>query len=58
MLLIHGARSMIRIAAAKTPLLSQWVMRIANTRHKNVAGIALANKNRAHRFGNDYQRIS
>ena len=44
MLLIHGARSMIRTAGSKTDRLSQWVMRIANTRHKNVAAVALANK--------------
>lgn len=45
MLLIHGARSMIRTAVSKTDRLSQWVMRIASTRHKNVAAVALANKN-------------
>jgi transposase len=44
MLLVHGARSMIRTAGSKTDRLSQWVMRIANTRHKNVAAVALANK--------------
>jgi transposase len=44
MLLIHGARSMIRTAGSKTDRLSQWVMRIANTRHQNVAAVALANK--------------
>jgi transposase len=35
---------MIRTAGSKTDRLSQWVMRIANTRHKNVAAVALANK--------------
>ena len=44
MLLIHGARSMIRTAASKTDRLSEWVMRIASTRHQNVAAVALANK--------------
>jgi transposase len=44
MLLVHGARSMIRTAGSKTDRLSQWVMRIANTRHQNVAAVALANK--------------
>jgi transposase len=44
MLLVHGARSMIRLAGSKTDPLSQWVMRITNTRHQNIAAVALANK--------------
>lgn len=44
MLLIHGARSMIRTAKGKEDRLSQWVMRIAGARHPNVAAVALANK--------------
>jgi transposase len=60
MLLIHGARSMIRTAGSKTDRLSQWVMRIASTRHKNVAAVALANKNARIAWamitkGSDYQ---
>jgi transposase len=43
-LLIHGARSMIRTAKAKEDHLSQWVMKIAATRHPNIAAVALANK--------------
>ncbi|MGA9032186.1 MAG: IS110 family transposase [Sulfuricaulis sp.] len=43
-LLVHGARAMIRTAKAKDDRLSQWVMRIATTRHPNVAAVALANK--------------
>jgi transposase len=43
-LLIHGARSMIRTAKAKEDPLSQWVMKIATTRHPNIAAVALANK--------------
>jgi len=43
-LLIHGARSMIRTAQDKDDRLSQWVMRIAATRHPNIAAVALANK--------------
>jgi transposase len=43
-LLIHGARSMIRTAKAKDDRLSQWVMKIASTRHPNIAAVALANK--------------
>jgi transposase len=43
-LLVHGARSMIRMAKEKDDRLSQWVMRIATTRHPNVAAVAMANK--------------
>jgi transposase len=42
--LIHGARSMIHSAKTKTDPLSLWVLRIATTRHPNVAAVALANK--------------
>ena len=42
--LIHGARSMINSAKTKTDRLSLWVLRIAATRHPNVAAVALANK--------------
>jgi len=43
-LLVHGARAVIRTAQPKTDRLSTWVMRIATTRHPNVAAVALANK--------------
>jgi transposase len=43
-LLVHGARAVIRTAPAKTDRLSTWVMRIATTRHPNIAAVALANK--------------
>jgi transposase len=43
-LLVHGARAVIRTAQAKTDRLSIWVMRIASTRHPNIAAVALANK--------------
>jgi transposase len=43
-LLVHGARAVIRTAQAKTDRLSTWVMRIAATRHPNIAAVALANK--------------
>ena len=43
-LLVHGARAMIRMAKDKDDRLSQWVMRIASTRHPNIAAVALANK--------------
>jgi hypothetical protein len=35
---------MIRTAKAKDDRLSQWVMKIATSRHPNVAAVALANK--------------
>jgi len=43
-LLVHGARAVIRTAQTKTDRLSIWVMRIAMTRHPNIAAVALANK--------------
>ena len=43
-LLVHGARAVIRTAPPKTDRLSTWVMRIATTRHPNIAAVALANK--------------
>ena len=43
-LLIHGARSTLRTAKGKEDRLSQWVTRIAESRHPNIAAVALANK--------------
>jgi transposase len=43
-LLIHGARAMIQMARRRTDALSLWVMRIAGSRHPNIAAVALANK--------------
>ena len=43
-LLVHGARSVILHAKNKNDRLSQWVRRIANERHPNVAIVAMANK--------------
>jgi transposase len=43
-LLVHGARAVTRTAQAKTDRLSTWVIRIATTRHPNIAAVALANK--------------
>lgn len=43
-LLVHGARAVIRTAQVKTDRLSTWAMRIATTRHPNIAAVALANK--------------
>jgi transposase len=44
-LLIHGARSVARVASRKTDALSQWTDRISRRRHANIAAVALANKN-------------
>lgn len=59
-LLVHGARSVIRLAKDKDDRLSRWVMRIANARHPNVAVVAMANKTARIawamiRNGSDYQ---
>jgi len=43
-LLVHGARSALRTAPAKEDRLSQWVVRLAQRAHPNVASVALANK--------------
>lgn len=42
--LIHGARSVLRTAARKNDRMSRWVTHIAQTRHHNIAAVALANK--------------
>ncbi len=43
-LLVHGARSALRTAPTKEDRLSQWVVRLAQRAHPNVASVALANK--------------
>lgn len=43
-ILIHGARSMVNVAKKKDDRLSLWVTRISNTRHPNIAAVAMANK--------------
>jgi transposase len=43
-LMVHGARSALRTAKSKDDRLSQWVVRLAERSHPNVAAIALANK--------------
>lgn len=42
--LIHGARSVLKTAKDKEDRLSQWISRIAQNRHPNIAAVALANK--------------
>ena len=59
-LLVHGGRSMISASKGKEDRLSQWVTRIASTRHPNVAAVAMANKTARIawamiRNGSDYQ---
>lgn len=44
-LLIHGARSVVRVAQAKTELTGSWLQRLMGRRNANVATVALANKN-------------
>lgn len=43
-LLVHGGRSVLRTSKHKQDRLSQWINRIAQTRHQNVAVVAMANK--------------
>jgi transposase len=45
MLLIHGARSALNAAKNKEDGRSRWVMALAARRNKNIATVALANKN-------------
>jgi transposase len=44
-LMIHGARSVIRIAESKTTPTDRWSTEMLGRRHKNVAAVARANKN-------------
>lgn len=44
-LLIHGARAVLRTAANKTDPRSDWLNKLAQRRNKNIAAVALANKN-------------
>ena len=43
-LLIHGARSALRVAPSRTDRLSRWALALAERSHPNVAVTALANK--------------
>jgi transposase len=44
-LLIHGARSVIQAGARKQDPGNPWLTRLLARRHKNIAAVALANKN-------------
>ena len=43
-LLIHGARSALRVAPNRTDRLSRWALALAERSHPNIAVTALANK--------------
>ena len=45
MLLIHGARAVIRVTDRQLEPAESWLKRLIGRRHKNVAAVALANKN-------------
>ena len=44
-LLIHGARAVVRVAERKVDQTGIWLNRLLQRRHKNIAAVALANKN-------------
>jgi transposase len=44
-LLIHGARATVHCARRKTDARSRWIMRLEQRRGKNIATVAIANKN-------------
>jgi transposase len=43
-LLVHGARSVVRLAVGKDDRLSRWINKLRSTRGYNKAAVALANK--------------
>ncbi len=43
-LLVYGARSVLRVAQNK-PATNVWILKLTGRRHKNIAAVALANKN-------------
>lgn len=45
MLLVHGARAVIRVAENKPGYAGSWLARLIGRRHPNIAAVALANKN-------------
>lgn len=44
-LLVHGARSVLRVAEGKPNYESSWLAGLLKRRHANIAAVALANKN-------------
>src|SRR5471032_3573021 len=62
-LLIHGARAVLRTTVSKDDRLIRWVAHIAQTRHHNIAAVALANKTARIAWamitkGTDYQPVA
>ena len=45
MLLVHGARSVLRVAERKADYGTSWIAGLVKRRHPNIAAVALANKN-------------
>jgi transposase len=44
-LLIHGARSVLKVSDKKDDPRSRWIQNLCSRRNKNIAAVALANKN-------------
>lgn len=44
-LLIHGARAVLKVASKKDDPRSRWLQSLSERRNKNIAAVALANKN-------------
>jgi transposase len=44
-LLIHGSRSVLKVAGKKEEPRRRWIQNIGDRRNKNIASVALANKN-------------
>jgi transposase len=44
-LLIHGARAVLKVADKKDDPRSRWIQSLCSRRNKNIAAVALANKN-------------
>lgn len=44
-LLIHGARAVLKVASNKDDPRSRWLQNLCDRRNKNIAAVALANKN-------------
>lgn len=62
-LLIHGARSVVNVCREKTDRKSQWIRGLVMRRNKNIATVALANKNARTIWallsrGEDYRRAA
>jgi transposase len=44
-LLIHGARAVLKVAGKKEDPRSRWLQKLCSRPNKNIAAVALANKN-------------